>query len=300
MNRRNFLETFLLGVGAVSFSRESLANRFSGIFQSIPSLKYMDIEHSALNWRSIGRELYFGQVDVLKQGKLVDRVSVVKFHPEYNQIRVFNTFRDSQQGGAYTIEEWQRRTNASVLVNSAQYMADPYYYPCALMVCDGKRVGPKQNRTVRGMLVAEPLYDGKKARLLDFSHDPSNFNQYQQGVQHWPIVLDREGKIRVGQSNWQANRTAVAECRDDYMLFLNTEGGFFTLHNLGRFLGEVKELNIKTAMPMDGGYEADMVVRTPGFSYTTYGQFETQGPSRDISVPGLHIKIPSVIGIFPR
>ena len=234
-----------------------------------------------------------------KEKKHIDRVSLVRFNPKHNQIRVFNSFRDSKVGNAYTIEEWQRKTSASVLINSVQYMADPFWYPCALMVCDGKRVGPTKNKAVSGMLVAEPKNEERKASLLDFRYDSNNFSDYQQGVQHWPILLDRSGEIRVGKSDWQANRTAVAECRDGSMLFLTTEGGFFTLHNLGRFLKEAN-LEIKTAMPMDGGYEAEMLVRTDGFSYTTYGQFETQGRRFDISIPNARCPIPSVIGVFPR
>ena len=61
-----------------------------------------------------------------------------------------------------------------------------------------------------------------------------------------------------------------------------------------------KGFNIHTAMNMDGGYEANMVVKTPKLSYITYGEFETYGPNNDATIFGLKIKIPGAIGVFPR
>jgi hypothetical protein len=53
-------------------------------------------------------------------------------------------------------------------------------------------------------------------------------------------------------------------------------------------------------MNMDGGYEAKMIVDSNHIRYVTYGQFETQGPNKDISIPGIKCKIPGVLGVFER
>ncbi|MBU2616982.1 MAG: phosphodiester glycosidase family protein [Nanoarchaeota archaeon] len=97
------------------------------------------------------------------------------------------------------------------------------------------------------------------------------------------------------------NRTVVAKDYEGNIIFFTTEGGFFTLFNFGRFLrDEGKEYDIHTAMNSDGGYETQMCVRTPNFTCTTYGQFETYGPNRNVSIKNARIPIPGVIGVFPR
>ncbi len=53
-------------------------------------------------------------------------------------------------------------------------------------------------------------------------------------------------------------------------------------------------------MNMDGGYEAEMVVKTPDISYITYGEFETQGRRKNLTIFDIKINIPGVIGVFPR
>ena len=52
---------------------------------------------------------------------------------------------------------------------------------------------------------------------------------------------------------------------------------------------------------MDGGYEADLVVRAPRLEYMSYGRFETYGPKNDASWPeGTKIKIPNVVCVVPK
>jgi hypothetical protein len=124
-------------------------------------------------------------------------------------------------------------------------------------------------------------------------------------VQHWPILLDRNGKIKVKKTGWQANRTIVAKDFKGNILLLITEGNYFTLYNLGLFLKESNAradhgLSIHTAMNLDGGSEANMVVKTKQFSYLRYGPFEgTDKPGFSLFNWG-KVKIPGVIGVFAR
>jgi len=308
-DRRNFMKMALLGLAlpgllAAEKSVESITARE---FSKLPYYQYDNISHSNIKWQPVAEGLEFARVDVFKGKELVDVIAALRINPEKNTVRVFNSF-GYDRTIARTIEEWQRVTGATAMINSAQYMSDPYYMPCALVICDGKQKGPKTNKAVKGMLVAEPSVDSlPKIDLLDFDYDHFDHNNtpYTQGVQHWPILLDREGRIKVAKTTWQANRTVVAKDWNKNMLFLTTEGGYFTLYNLGRFLQDSnrrldKGLNVHTAMNMDGGYEADMIIKSSKLSYLTYGEFETYGLGRDASVFGWKIKIPGVIGVFPR
>jgi len=305
-DRRTFMK-LILAAGTLPKAVSAIETIAANEFRKLPSTDYRNIFHSKIDWKPVHDGLEFARVDVYRDREHVDTVAALRVNPEKNTLRAFNSY-EGQNTIVRTIEEWQRLTGATAMVNSAQYMADPAYMPCALVITDGRQKGPKINKTVRGMLVAEPSTDNvPRMDLLDFNYDTFDHKNtpYTQGVQHWPILLDREGKIKVQNKLWQANRTVVAKDFDKNILLFTAEGGFFTLFNFGRFLKESnarpdKGFKVHTAMNMDGGYEADMVVRSPKLSYTTYGEFETYGPGRDATVFDWKIRIPGVIGVFPR
>ena len=293
----------LSGISSTAFSQ----NQNRGRLETLVSPEYTNITHSKINWTEIGQGLYFDKIEVYRGEELVDRVAVTKINPEYNEFKVFCGY-DEQTGklSSKTIEEWQEHTKASIIFNSAQYQAEPFGRPCALMICNGKYVGPKNNQSVRGMFLAEPKDNSlPKADITDSQFeriDSALYKKYAQGVQHWPILLNREGKIKVIKTNWQANRTVIAKDNEGNILAFTTEGGFFTLYNFAKFLKQLKEsgLEIHTAMNLDGGYEGCMAINTPHLKYVTYGQFETYGPDKDATIPNAICPLPSVIGVFPR
>jgi hypothetical protein len=302
INRRDFIK--LAGLGALGLAMPNYQD-----FLKIPSSDYYNIYHNPIKWEYASEGLDFSRTEIYRNKELIDVVATLKINPEINKIRVFNGYTKTGTESRY-IESWQEKTRALAMINAAQYMSDPHLYPCALVICDGEQKGPKHNEYSRGMLVAEPKdLEGKlkKADILDFDYDSFDYKttSYTQGVQHWPILLDREGRIKVKETNWQANRTVVAKTKEDEILFMTTEGGYFTLYNFGRFLKESNEkadkgFNVHTAMNMDGGYEAEMVVKTPDISYITYGEFETQGNKKDMTILDIKLTIPGVIGVFPR
>ncbi len=255
--------------------------------------------HSDIVWKEIGKGLEFSKAAVFLNGNPVDSMAVVRIDPRFNRLRAFCSYEAPGEFVLRTIFEWQEITGASVIFNSAQYRADPYACPLALMVCDGKVKG-KDHPRASGLLVAEPK-DSTRPRidLLDLKYDFADWQGYSQVVQHWPILLDRSGNIRADKTDWQANRTVVAKDRKGKLLVFTTLGGYFTLYNFGKFLKNSK-FNVEVAMNLDGGYEAEMCIKTKGFSYVAYGQFETKGLGHNISIPGIQCPIPAAIGIFPR
>ena len=356
INRKDFIR--YLGAGAIgliipnyALAQDNPKKIIAKEFTKLPSPEYIGISHSEIEWEGISNGLDFSRTGVYKKGNLIDIIATVKIDPDKNKIRVFNSYsKDSVSLGI--IEQWQKETNALAIINSAQYLGNPWGAPCALVICDGRQKGPKFNQVSQGMLVAEPITDDLPIMdLVDFNYDPetgegnnyqelqteyrkarnskdpmerekakkyleqykniyqkikeNRLEKYTQGVQHWGIFLDREENVRITPSLWQANRTAVAKTKDNEILFMTTEGGYFTLYNFGQFLRDSnkrldKRFNVHTAMNMDGGYEASMAIETPKLSYFTYGEFETQGPGRDMTVFGARQAIPGVIGVFSR
>jgi len=326
INRRDFVKVLCagilgLGLSDYAFAQEKPKKIIAKEFTKLPSPDYYNVAHNEIEWESASKGLDFSRTEVYRNKELVDIIATLKINPKQNKLRVFNGYNPKEYLTA-NIEKWQEMTKATAMINSAQYQGGEFHYkPCALVLGNSvslnskgeitqklNRIGPTKNKAVRGMLVSEPKINSMpEADLLDFKYDSFDLNKtpYTHGVQHWPILLDREGNIRVNSTLWQANRTVVAKTKEKEILFMTTEGGYFTLHNFGRFLKESnqrkdKGFNIHTAMNLDGGYEANMIVKSPSLEYLTYGEFETYGPGKDATVFNSKINIPGVIGVFPK
>ncbi len=326
ISRRNFAK--IVGAGTLSlifpnylFSQKNQKKIIAKEFSKLPSPEYNNIFHNEIQWNGISKGLDFSRIEVYRGKELVDIIATLKINPEYNKINVFNGYSKEHVLTA-NIEEWQKLTNATAMINSTHYQGgENYYKPCALVLgnlisfdskgkadFNLKKMGPLINESVRGMLVSEAEVNSlPKADLLDFKYDKFDYKTtpYKHGVQHWPILLDREENIRVNPSSWQANRTVVSKTNNNEILFMTTEGGYFTLYNFGQFLRDSnlrsdKGFNVNTAMNMDGGYEANMIIKCPNLEYLTYGEFETYGPKEDKTIFNQKTNIPGVIGIFPR
>ena len=306
MNRRDFINigaVFLAG-GSLDrlLAKTDLSSKFR--FNQVPPYRYEDISTEDSKWISVSPGIDFRKTKVYRKSELVDIVVTAKINPEKNRLKVFNNYTP-YSCPLLTIEEWQERTGASLMFNSAMYEVDEKYFgaPRALVISGGKPKFPVTAHYVSGMVVAEPTDPSlPKIDLLDLRYDSFDLETtlYTEGVQHWMILLDRKGKIPIKESDWQANRTVVAKDKNKNFLVMTTEGGFFTLYNFGKFLKDKKDLNIEVAMNMDGGYEAQMYINAPEFRYLTYGQFETYGPNQNVSVLNARCQIPAAIGIFPR
>ena len=276
----------LAGSGALGLTFPNYINTF-------PLANEGNISHEPIEWKYLTEGLEFSKTGIYKNKKLIDVITSVKIDPEKNKIRVFNG-NTGDKVEIYSIKDWQNKTGALAIINGNQYMKNPEYYPCGLVICDGNQIGPKHNQYSKGMLVAEPRNFGKKlkkADLLDFDYDEFDYKTtpYTQGVQHWPILLNREGKIRVNESDLEANRTIIAKTKDDKILFMTTEDTYFTLYNLGKFFKESNGrtdngYNIHTAMNLDGGPTSGMIVKSPKLEYSNNAQ----------------VKIPGIIGVFSR
>jgi hypothetical protein len=295
MDRRNFIKALTVSAGYSVLRLRAAEAKAEFTFT-----------HSNPEWKTIAKGLHFSRVRVFRANQEVDTVAVLRIQPKHNKLRVFHSF-DPKNTIVRTLGEWQKETSALALINGAQYMADPYYMPCALVICDGKEKGPKKNKSVRGMFLSEPTKkDLAPADLLDFDYDQfdPSANSYTQGIQHWPILLDREGKIKVQKTELRANRTVVAKNSDADILFFTTELSSFSLYNFGLFLKESNArsdggFRIHTAMNMDGGREANMLLNLANFRYFSW-EHNPIATTQQSNLVDLEARLPGVIGVFAR
>jgi phosphodiester glycosidase len=300
VNRRQLLKNLAILTGTLV--KSSFVDAQTEPSQ-VPAGKW---SYSSFKWKGISKGLDFANVEVTRGKEVVDSLAVLRVQPKHNKIRVFHSF-DYEKTVVRTLDEWQKETAALALINGAQYMADPYYMPCALVICDGKQKGPTRNKNVRGMLLSEPKkLDLPHADLIDFDYDQfdPDTTPYTQGLQHWPILLDRQGSIKVKPSELRANRSVVAKTFDGDILFFTTQRSSFTLYNFGAFLKDTNAsadggFHVHTAMNLDGGKEANMILRSHDFTFDAKPKVQTQ-PTSDQQLFNWEVRLPGVIGIFPR
>jgi hypothetical protein len=292
----------------------------------VPTPEYGNLTCVDSEWRALGNGLDFKRVNVLRAGQEVDTVAVVRVDRAKNDLRPVTGYQTKGVCAMRTLAEWQRQTCAPVVFNSAQYMAEPHGRPCALLKCDGVAFGPDFSTSIRGALVSQPTRAGlPSSDLLDFDYafgtdTPSRFSRartksvydatiayrlgsYRLVVCHWPILIDREGRIRVARTDRQARRTVVAKDCDGNLLVLATEGDFFTLHGFGRLLKDDRRglspaFNVRTAMNLDGGSPSGLVINTPSLQYASCGPLGASGT--DLTVLGVQVPIPTVVCVEPR
>jgi hypothetical protein len=300
VNRRELLKNLAILTGTLLKDSIAVAE---GNPTKVPAGKW---SYSSFKWKNISKGLDFANFDVNRGNAIVDSIAVLRVQPKHNKIRVFHSF-DYEKTVVRTLDEWQKETDAIALINGAQYMADPYYMPCALVISDGKQKGPARNKQVRGMLLSEPKKsDLPHADLIDFDYDQfdADTTPYTQGLQHWPILLDRKGSIKVKPSEMRANRSVVAKTSDGDILFFTTQRSYFTLYDFGAFLKDTNAasgggFHIHTAMNLDGGKEANMILRSEHFTFDAKPKVQTN-TTTDKQLFNWEVRLPGVIGIFPR
>jgi uncharacterized protein YigE (DUF2233 family) len=257
-----------------------------------PATAAGNLTHTPPNWRAIGRGLNFTQVDVLKDGEVLTTLAVVKIDPAANAFRVFHQAPQS-------ITAWQQQLGAPIVFNGSYY--DHRGKPIGLIVSDGAAIGPPANRQMRGMFVAEPKGispDLPRATILDLKLTPINPKKlpWTQGLQSFPLLLDFKGHIRVRESGKHSHRTVIAADRVGNILVFNTFDGFFTLHNFAVFLKDSK-FDIDSALNLDGGTEAQLLIKTKDFEFFSPPSWET---SIGNLIDEQKFFLPTVVGVFPR
>jgi uncharacterized protein YigE (DUF2233 family) len=250
---------------------------------------------SPILWQTLSPGLSFLRWEVHSSNNIMNNtLAVLRLDPEFWSFRVFFD-REPK-----TIKEWQQRTRASVVCNGGFYQEN--FQPAGRILVNGTSLGPFKNRYMKGMFLSEPKKGFEylpKATLIDLKDSNSEeiISLYEQGIQSFPILLDPAGQVRVNQSNFQANRTALAQDRSGNIYILITEKPFFTLYDFGHYLKGLP-WGFRFILNLDGGLRTQLMIQVKAFNYLFTGLGEGRETSR-FFLPE-PVKIPSVIGVFPR
>lgn len=251
-----------------------------------------DSSPPSYSWQVIGKGLGFTRLEVLEKSEVVESLAVVRIDPNLNSFRVFH-------GAPRKFPAWQEEAQAAVLFNASYFTSQGQ--PCGVVLIDGKIIGPVKNPAMRGMFVAEPRGvspDLPRATILDFTAAPVDIPRlpWTQGVMSFPLLLDSRGRIRVKNTNLQAQRTVICTDRQGNILVCHTAGDYFTLFGLAKFL-KSSLLDIEVALNLDGGSKAQLLISTPEMNFISPSYLEQSARElfdREASM------LPTVIGVFPR
>jgi exopolysaccharide biosynthesis protein len=124
-----------------------------------------------------------------------------------------------------------------------------------------------------------------RAELRWLVEQPYNsYEALRAALQAFPILVKPGGKLGFGperENHVQARRTVIAQDKNGRLLLMVAPQGYFTLHQLSRYLTE-SDLNLDIAINLDGGGSTGILVAEPR---------ELISPTRPI---------PFVILVYPR
>jgi uncharacterized protein YigE (DUF2233 family) len=262
------------------------------VFFSVTTASAQDLSFSDFSWQTIGKGLNFTRIEVLDKQTLVESLEVVRIDPNLNSFRVFH-------GSPQKISQWQDSIKALVLFNGSYFTSQGQ--PCGALLIDGVACGPLKNPAMRGMFVAEPRGvspDLPRATILDLTATPVDIKKlpWSQGLMSFPLLLDSEGTIRVKNSDLQSQRTVICTDRKGNILVCHTPGDYFTLYGLAKFLKSTS-LDIDTALNLDGGSKAQLLINTAHFTFASPSYLEQS--ARELFDSDASV-LPTVVGVFSR
>lgn len=282
----------------MSFYRNMLQNLFIFMILFSVVFSFTPVESATQNqnvlYQEIGPGLWWARVGVQEGREKVDTVIVVKIDPKKNRFRIF------YDKNTKTIEEWQRLTGASVVFNGSYFREN--LEPCSLVISDGQVKGPAFNRYMKGMFLAEPRKDGlPRATIIDLSKMSFLWTAsiWEQGLQSFPLLVDRSGSIKVNATDLRASRTVICTTKDDFVLVIHSEEAYFTLYDLAKFLKSLS-LNLDAALNLDGGMAAEICVKNQNVDYVHYGYQSSSYGNSLFFIKGIQNRIPMAVAIYPR
>jgi uncharacterized protein YigE (DUF2233 family) len=238
-------------------------------------------------WRFLAPGLHFRQMEAsTASGSGSPNLFILRISPDFYRFQIL--YSPPQQKSA---SDWQAESGATVVCNIGQY--DKNFNYLGLLVKNGfiySRLAPNQ----QGLFLAEPSIAGlAEARILDLRYSAFNEEQnpYTQAAQSLMLV-DRYRQVRVRRSDKTAHRSLLGQDEQGNIVIIISEGRH-TLRELADFLAAVPWL--REIMCMDGGAEAQLVIKTDNYYFESYGM-----PQILPDMPWPASQLPMALAVFPR
>lgn len=253
-----------------------------------------------LSWQESGPGFEAARTELLYGARFgPPDLYLARFDPARFTFRPYheNEFADQDK---VNISGWAGRLPAAAaIINSGQYYPDRTYM--GLLARDGRSLSAGAHRQWKGVVAADPGPETATAAgvpaagVIDLqdqqeSRRPEHYRNLMQSF----MLLDRRGNIRVRDSHSLAGRAAVAEDREGRIVLIMTPAAV-SLYDLALALKDSR-LGLVRAVGLDGGFEAQLLLRQNGTTFMAGGQFSISS-SRSVYVPGYHPTLPAVLAV---
>lgn len=207
-------------------------------------------------------------------------VYVVRIDPSQVEFRVHY---DPEQ--PRLVEEWQAEIGAGIVLNGGFFSGNGT--PVGRIVMDGQEYGYPLNYGERSIGVAGifSVLDGSVDLYAvgRSSYSPRGL-RFDHALESYPmLVLPGSQPVYPTETGEAARRTVIALDNQRRVIVLVSDIPIFTLHSLAGWLAN-SDLNIDSALNLDGGRSSGLVVALPG----------------EATVIPSYVPVPIVLGIYPK
>jgi hypothetical protein len=221
-------------------------------------------------------------------------IAVVRLDP--GAVRI-EPYHETEYPGAdpVTIDGWQKRLNAPVVVNAGLY--DEARRHLGRLRRGGVDLGGIPHTRWKGVLVSGARADSlPPAALLDLTQpgDSTRMHGYANLLQSM-MLFDARGTTRVRESDRTAPRTLVAADDRGRIYLVVTEGSYTLAECVDLLRGAGWRL--RAALALDGGSESNLAVESVAVRYRSYTGAEGEIPSEGLLRAGA--RLPAVVAVWP-
>lgn len=240
-----------------------------------------DVTAGAGSWKEVEPGFEVSDIPVVAGSQEIDRLYLNRFDPAR-----FRFVARNQPNGARNIDQWEEALHpegqgGTVLIVNGSYFGLKGEADTPL-VSNGERLGPRDYDAKAGVWVA----NASGTHVVDLAN--RDWRTVLAGAENamvsYPLLVGEDGAnaVRI-KSNWLANRTFIAEDREGRVIVGSTKEAFFSLDRLAAFLLKA-DLNIKTALNLDGGPIAGLSVRSGRYNLKHYARWEAQVSESKVSL----------------
>ena len=241
----------------------------------------------------MARLAYSGQNDGGFSRRIIIRA--LRFDTEYFDFRLFSSRWEDQ--GVPTMREWAEKKNLTAAINASMYLKDGQTSTGYMR--NGERTNNGRIVSRYGaFFVASPREEGlPRAAVLDRDTDDWEhlLPRYDIVVQNFRL-MGPEGAQLWPENGPEHAIAAIAEDMNGRILFLHCPDPA-SVHDFVEALAAHRELNINSAMYVEGGSEASLLLRLPGQFRLWHGMSPA---SYMFSSRGDAIPLPNILGVVHR
>lgn len=235
---------FITGCSNDSFTLD-LSNWQSGKNPTVtPAVHYAD-------WTSVQPGVDFKQV-LIEQGTSTELFDIVRIDQTQATLAVA-----VDETNPKTVSSWAEDLSASVVINGSYF--DEHYEILTRTVTPNATKGKLLSGTT-GVI----QQSADETWTIDTWSGESIISQ--QAIQSYPMLLD-EGDLFSGGSTDTAQRTVVAQGVDGMLYLVIAEYGVLSLDQLAQSLAVDLDLDIQSALNLDGGTSTGLSIQSSTMNY---------------------------------